>query len=499
MTTAANDPDSIISPATSFTDLPSDVFLLIFFFLVRRDTQPLKKLHIVGQVCRKLRGIVDEAPGLWTNVSLHDPRFLLEKAGPKSKQASLNIRIDERAFSERPTEFTERLDIIRPHLHRCVNLDLTLFPKSMAKVTSVLFVNPMPILRRLSVSSPGGTSTQAFVNGTLYVPIEAPVLECLILIGVPVPWDYATLTGIRLLRLRKVPNYPTSGQLLNLLKRNSTLQFLEIRLEPNVDVGGAGPSTEEELIVLPRLSCIQLAGFTPSLTTSLLAQVQAPVCRSFSFALQMPSVNNFDVRRALQHTLDFIPTGFQAEDTKLKLNLEIRQVYHMARLSTEDEEEGSFEVRWPESCASEGRQWFQSDLLSLINEPDLTVWFQPSAGNTEARRFLDDISPHVNGLDFSSREHLPLVVDTLSQRSADEFWFPNLTHLAFYLKPDMAAVLRMVRRRYGHPTPNFQVQGTLPQPFKRLKVGPKGASKKAAYDEWLDQLKGIVGNGVVVR
>lgn len=67
-------------PAVSFDRLPQDLLMLILFFLVRWDSQPLKKLHVFRQVFRKLQGVVDDTPALWKNMALHDPEFLLKKA-----------------------------------------------------------------------------------------------------------------------------------------------------------------------------------------------------------------------------------------------------------------------------------------------------------------------------------------------------------------------------------------------------------------------------------
>lgn len=479
-----------------FLRLPTEIIIHILYLLTRSQGQPLKRLHALSQICRRLREIIDETPSLWTIMSISDPIFLLTKAVATSEPYSFAFLIDERPvrFPERLyEEYASRLATIRSQCDRWYSADILLCEPIVSTEPPHIFSGiATPLLERLLVRSSGYYPTFEAL------PIRAPMLQSVTLDGITVAWDSAVLTDLRSLCLRNPLNKPTLTQIIDLLGRNLSLQDLELQfMPPRIPETVLPPPTDDGIsIQLQRLRYIKLEDLTPDFIWALLPSLQAPSCTFFHLHIRHAEFRvQPQLRGALQQALNFLPP--RSERSILRLRMFIRGRIRGVTLRGEGKRP-LFEVQWQEDYTSIGHDWIRYHLIPQLHHPETSLWFEPLKYSLKAQLkiFLVGIGPHLSTLHFHCKERNPWLLEYLETPCDGTYPFPILAHLALGTQCNLLNLLRAMKVRYGLKE---EAAAGLPVPLRTLDVGPKGSdTSRKWYGEIRADIAAVVGEGVLV-
>lgn len=498
---------------TAFLRLPQDIFIPIMYLLTRSEKRPLTRLLALSQVCRRLRDVINDTPSLWSIISLSDRTFLLQRAISHSQQITLAFRIDERQLHlDDRRDFESHLNLVRTQRHRWYSMDFTLTALSFEaeKHVSPLFADPTPVLRRLSISR---LSDWNVPRNYTCVPSEAPMLEQVTLDRLIIPWDSPVLGGLRSLRLRNIQNYPTHEQALDLLRRNTTLEDLEIQLsDVNARSWSTVASTDIIPIQLPTLRRLQLEGLSSKLAQEVVSAVHAPVCASFKLIMMNPPPLYLEVtprvafKDILEHTLKFLPRQTPSSKTSrnpgaVTLNLLIRtdQIKISLWLNGTRRKRPCYEVQCGGRLSSETAGWVKSALLPALQHPELALRFEPESWEDleeVTQKFVLNLGPHIAILAFCNKGNIPWLLEMLSTVQDDSYLFPNLRHLSINSRCELPDILNMVKIPYGVGNVG---SASLPAPLETLDPGPKGGRDQTIFDDGLRRIEEVIGNGAMLH
>ncbi|TFY75071.1 hypothetical protein EWM64_g8941 [Hericium alpestre] len=289
--------------------------LLARIFLILRDIQSISIMPrernpdcpifkylgwiVVTQVCSRWRHVAIDCPALWTTVTFNRGSRWADQMLLRSKQAPVEISIDQNGCDWDRKAMTHDAKRIADHIAH-TSLDI-----SFTKAASVLdnfsqeLLRPAPILRKLSLAYVCGLQKH---RGDVYIaPAElfandTPCLREVSLDNVFIPWSSTLFKGLRFLRiwlpsgLRSSPQagqyahfVPALTEFIDVLDNMPALQALEvIGALPSFSAANVPLFTMDRKVSLPQLRNLLFGGaiLDVALTLSLLA-----VPSEFNFGL----------------------------------------------------------------------------------------------------------------------------------------------------------------------------------------------------------------------
>lgn len=223
-------------------------------------TDQTKDLVHLSQACKLFRGAALERPELWVRVNLRYPtlaKLFLERSGDKLVTVCLYARS---AHTMRAIQLkASTLEILRPHLGRIANLDLTYAAQIHGDSSENPLAMHMPALRMLQLRNvrkgqegvrDASDPTPPFVLPTPNDPY--PRLRRVILATTDVPWDSPLFNGLTELDLSyQDPGHaPEIGQFVTVLEQCTGLEKLHL--------WNSGPKEVLDLAAVPDGRKVQL-------------------------------------------------------------------------------------------------------------------------------------------------------------------------------------------------------------------------------------------------
>ena len=237
----------------------------------RRDpTDQTKDLLHLSQACKLFRDAALERPELWVRVSLEHPalaKMFLERSGDNPVTVFLNPPFTNGHYMWSPAPIplkASALEILRPHLARIKDLDLTFMEQIREGYGGGNpFAMHMPALRTLQLhnvrNGESGTGFCSNLDPPAVPPIFFPTsndpyprLRKVVLVSVGVPWNSSLFNGLTELKLiwQDLDLAPTIEEFLTVLEHCPGLEELYL--------GNSGPKVLSDTLVPVDAKKVQL-------------------------------------------------------------------------------------------------------------------------------------------------------------------------------------------------------------------------------------------------
>lgn len=426
------------------------------------DTR-LTRISTVSIVSRRWKDVLYGASRIWSQIRTSDPPFFIQKALERSRTYPLDLEgaltVDPKSLSQQ-----EATTALFNHVARWSSANLS---GSSAAEFDLFPYPPAPILKtlRLKCNPPISTSFDLFSG-------RAPLLESLILDGVPIRWASPVLAGLRKLSLCKVDG-PNSMQLLGILQACPGLRYLRLRdfrLNPS---SFAGVTEILPDVHLPHLDALHIYHCAIEVLQLALAHLRCPSATEVRLVLpELHQDSPSEVREAVKPIAQFALEFLQ----RISANAEALE------LCTFDDEFG-FSTRGEIGTkmlllhisflgGSEGAEAIMQKLSENFVFPPLLVQLWENAPDG-LWRGLNQF-PTAQQLELETAQNaLAFLRDPFLQDGILRWNLPHVKIL--HIKDDCCAageeIFKMIQGRMGHPQLDSPPHAELPSPLHSLIIG----------------------------
>ncbi|KAG8924225.1 hypothetical protein FRC01_011784 [Tulasnella sp. 417] len=259
-----------------------------------RPQSDVAELYRLRMVSKLWKGLIEDTPTLWTNISTAYPTIVVQDCLRWSKNHLLRIRVFPTP-STSVKDLNNRLQLLQPHSHRWKTLA---FSTKMGRDIDVIHIkdfleSPAPMLQSIYVNLSEFTSG-AEVN---LAGGKAEGLKHLTLHDGLLPGSSNLLRGLETLSIRLDDTVPEED-ILNIFIKNPALRSFELTCsgaEQNNPTAFA-PQPLETVATL--LEEVTIHVTHPHITTRILSQISLPKCKSVELSADFTALGG-DI-----HTLD---------------------------------------------------------------------------------------------------------------------------------------------------------------------------------------------------
>ncbi|KAG8913543.1 hypothetical protein FRC00_002172 [Tulasnella sp. 408] len=241
--------------------LPPEVLQEIFYqepssFISYQIVDYYRTLFSIRSVCKYWKEVIDTTPRLWTGITSFLNQNILAMALRNSGAQPLYVH-----YAGYPDGNDAKLKLfLAPSAERWDRLGYrwTYDSNPQHEVLSL----PLRSLRYLKINGTYGASHK--------FPLDAPLLETLAIRSFSLDW--ATLSGLRFLRIVETPG-PSTAELLSLLEASPQLEYLMLRETRSVD---SNPDFLPSPVHLPQLKDLSIISLPIHPLSYILDQIEAP-------------------------------------------------------------------------------------------------------------------------------------------------------------------------------------------------------------------------------
>ncbi|KAG8909569.1 hypothetical protein FRC01_006854, partial [Tulasnella sp. 417] len=277
-----NHPPANGKVTTSIQDLPVELLALILYYAAQIPRSGLTRLQEFSTVCSIWRHAVKGTPILWSRVTDDDPVHLVERAMYESKDAPLDIDIQDGFWKrQKPGELERRIRLVCLHMKRWryANIDVIdasewLFKALAAPIAPRLktiklrlFCRPIP-------------SIKVFQGAML------PLLQELDICGLQFEGGIGQFRNLRVLKINTTDAFePSLSEVTTLLRSLPRLEEFGFKGDLQSPRGENNPSaTSYQPITLPQLKRLFVITRKSKGSLEISNCIRAPVCLDISLA-----------------------------------------------------------------------------------------------------------------------------------------------------------------------------------------------------------------------
>ncbi|KAG8952023.1 hypothetical protein FRC04_005356 [Tulasnella sp. 424] len=494
----------------STINLTPEEILIAIVACVVQDLLPsdyYRTLSDMRLVCAGWNKLIEATPALWSVIDFAGTRTTIEQHLARAQNAALSVHcrmgwkgVDRETFRE----------LAVPTLSRCwaVDLDLPL------DCFDYLATTPAPALRTAHLLFFTTTPSESVLLPIDLFASQAPLLENIWILELPVRWTSPIFAGLRCLKIKKMGLDSPVIDLVEILLRCPRLSTLEIKgcaiEDATVTAGQAVP------IPLPELEVLHLASSTSHVLVYIIENLEACPTKQITIDLG-PIMDEQVVRRlqlagrtllsraqgplrALQHLLVVVTIGIGE-------NIEVASVY-------DKDQQFALHLKFKGPATVPWGPWFcQSALPSLPDSVKLTVHFRSRPRPSFPSDFA--VLPQVETLRVMAVHDIKPFLEWMSAPihapnggggAQKDCWpFPGLREFeVFDGTVDAEDLLKLLEPRYNLRSPDgaaSEVQTAPRLQTLRLPYTGKVFVDNSSYDSQehslFQKIKIILGQGVL--
>ncbi|KAG8897325.1 hypothetical protein FRC01_011379 [Tulasnella sp. 417] len=267
---------------TNIEDLPTELLAIILYYAIQIPRSGLMRLQELSTVCSRWRDAVKGTPKLWSRVTDEDPLHLFDRAMNESKDAPLDIDIEDGLWKrQEPEELERRMRIVCAHMKRWrhASIDVRNASEWLFKAVAAPIAPRLETLK-LKLHNDSRSSIAIFQRATL------PLLQELDICGLPLEDGIGTFSNLRILKIQiSNASQPSLSEVITLLR---SLQRLEKfcftgALQSLNDDNNPG-ATPYQPLTLPRLKRLFVLTGKSKGFLQISSCLRAPVCQELALS-----------------------------------------------------------------------------------------------------------------------------------------------------------------------------------------------------------------------